>query len=84
MSVILPVSINSSRLCCCFFIEILDLVQINERAVRRQKGIELINDGLDVCDACGRRIEMIQLAVSLLRDNRRDRCLAYAGRAVKR
>jgi len=26
---------------------------------------------------------MIQLAVGLLRDNRRDRCLAYAGRAVK-
>ena len=65
------------------FVEILDLVQIHERAVRRKEGVQLVDDRLDIRDARGGGVEVVQLAVGLLCDDGRDRGLAHAGRAVK-
>ena len=65
------------------FVEILDLIQIHQRTVGREEGIQLVDDRLDIRDARRGGVEMIQLAVGLLCDDGRDRGLAHAGRAVK-
>ena len=62
------------------FVEILDLVQINQRAIGGEEGVQLVDDGLDIRDARSRGVQVIQLAVGLLYDDGRDRGLAHAGR----
>ena len=61
------------------FVEILDLVKIQQHAARREQGVELGNDLLDVRDAGCRGVELAQRAVRLFRDDARDGRLARAG-----
>ncbi len=43
-----PFSINSSSVCCCFFIEILNFVQIQQNAARRQQRPHIGKDFLNI------------------------------------
>ena len=65
------------------FIEILDLVQIQQHAVRRKERVELSVDLLDVGRGRGRRVELAQLSLRFLRDQVRNGRLARAGRTVE-
>ena len=66
-----------------FFVKILNLVQINQRAVRRHQRAQLVKNLFDVRDGRGRCIEPIQLALGLCRDNRGNRRFSHTGRTVK-
>ena len=65
------------------FVEILDLVEIQQHAVRREERVQL---GVDLLNVGGGRrgcVELAQLPLCFLRDQVRDRCLARAGRPVE-
>ena len=65
------------------FIEVLDLVEIQKNAVRREHGVQLVDDRADVRKARGRGVELSQRAVRLFRNDARDGRFARTGRAVK-
>ena len=65
------------------FVEVLNLVQIQKHAVRRQKRIKLRVDLLDIAGRRCRGVELAELAVRTLRDDVGDRGLARAGRTVE-
>ena len=65
------------------FVEILDLVQIQQHAVRREKRVELGVDLLDVGRGRGRRVELAQLSLCFLCNQVRNRRLARAGGPIK-
>ena len=65
------------------FVEVLDLVEIQQHTAGREHGIELGNDIADVRNARGRGVQAAQGAVRAGRDDACDRGLAGAGRAVK-
>ena len=65
------------------FVEILDLVEIQKHAVRREEGVQLGVDLLDIGGGRRSRVELAQLALRFFRDQVRDRRLARAGRPVE-
>ena len=65
------------------FIEVLDLVEIQKNAVRREHGVQLVDDRADIRKPRGCGVELSQRAVRLFRDDARDGRFACAGRAVK-
>ena len=65
------------------FVEILDLIEIQQNTVNSVKTVQSRHYLADVGGGgCG-AIELDQLFLRLLRDNRRERCLSHARRAVK-
>ena len=66
-----------------FFVEILDLVQIEQHAAGGQHGVKLGDDLLDVGNAGGGGVELSQGAVGALGDNAGHGGLAGAGGAVE-
>ena len=65
------------------FVEILDLVKIQQHAAGREHGVELRDDIADVRNARSRCVQAAQGAVRAGSDDARDRGLSGAGRAVK-
>ena len=65
------------------FVEILDLVQIQQHAVRREKRVQLGINLLNVSGGRGRCVELAQLSLCFLRDQVRNGRLARAGRPIK-
>ena len=66
-----------------FFVEILDLVQIQQHTSGGQQRIQLVDDALDVRDSGGGGVELAQAPVGSLGDDARHRGLSGAGGAVK-
>ena len=64
-------------------VEVLDLVQIEQHALRREEGIELVDDGLYIRDAGGGGVQAAQRPVRPLGDDPRDGGLARAGGSVE-
>ena len=65
------------------FIEVLDLVEIEQNAVRSQKRVQLGIDLLDISGGGRRRVELAELTLRLRGDQIGDRCFPGAGRAIK-
>ena len=65
------------------FVEILDLVKVEQHAVRRHEGVELGIDLLDVARGGRGRVQAAELSLRPRRDEIGHRGLSGAGRAVK-
>ena len=65
------------------FVEILDLVKVEQHAVRRHEGVELGIDLLDVARGGRGRVQTAELSLRPRRDEIGHRGLSGAGRAVK-
>ena len=65
------------------FIEILDLIEIEQNAVGRHHGIHIGNDGLHILQGRGGGIEVIEGLIGALGDDVGDGGLSCAGRAVE-
>ncbi len=65
------------------FVEILDFVQIEQSALRGEKGVQLFYNGLDIAERSGSGVEAIELSVGLGGNDARQGGFAHAGRAVK-
>ena len=65
------------------FVEILDLIEIQQHAAGGEHGVQLRDYLLDVGDTGGRRVELAQTAVSALGDDARDGGFPRAGGAVE-
>ena len=66
-----------------FLIKILDLVQIQKDAAGGEKGVQLIDDLLDIGDASRGGVELSERAVRALGDDAGDRSLARTRGAVE-
>ena len=66
-----------------FFIEILDLVQIEQHSLGSQEGVQLIHNGFDIAEGSGGGIEPVELPVGLPGDDTGQSGFAHAGGAVE-
>ena len=65
------------------FVEGLDLVEVQQHAVGREKGVELPDDLLDIRSGGGGRVELVERALRGVCDDVRDGRLAGAARPVE-
>ena len=65
------------------FVEILDLVEIQQNAVRREERVKLGINFLDIGGGRSRRVELAQLSLRFFRDQVRNGRFARAGWAVE-
>ena len=66
-----------------FFVEILDLVQIEQHPLGRKKGVQLIHNGFDIAEGSGGGIEPVELPVGLTGDDAGQSGFSHAGGAVE-
>ena len=64
-------------------VEVLDLIQIQQNAIRGHHGIHVGDDGLDIRQAGGGGVEMVQRLLRPLGDDVGNGGLSRAGRAVE-
>ncbi len=66
-----------------FFIEVLNLIQIQQHAARRQEGVQLVDDAFDVGNPGGGGVQLAQAALGPLGDDARDGGFPGPGRPVE-